>query len=168
MRHLPLLPRFAAALIAMLAVAAAAPANAKPMHLLGTEPRPNQVMSGSGVAFALHFDHPLDHQASRFMLVEPNGARRTVPVRLEAQPSVLYGSMGQLPSGNLHVELVRPGERRRRIKRDFAVHGRSSPLNPAAWAPPFLRLLRKQNQSVTNNRTPAPDFLSMMVHAVHG
>jgi methionine-rich copper-binding protein CopC len=99
MRHLPLLPRFAAALIAMLAIAAV-PANAEPMRLLGTEPRPNQVMSGSGVAFALHFDHPLDHQASRFMLVESNGARRTVPVRLEAQPSVLYGSVGQLPSGS--------------------------------------------------------------------
>ncbi len=56
------------------------------MHLLSAEPRPNQVMSGSGVAFALHFDHPLDHQASRFMLSDAGGARRTVPVRLGAQP----------------------------------------------------------------------------------
>lgn len=69
------------------------------MHLLGAEPRPNQVMSGSGVAFALHFDRPLDHQASRFMLVGADGATRTVPVRLQTQPSVLYGSVGQLSPG---------------------------------------------------------------------
>ena len=81
-------------------LAAAAPARATEMHLLGAEPRPNQVMSGSGVAFALHFDHPLDHQASRFMLEGADGARRTVPVRLGAQPSVLYGSVGRLAPGS--------------------------------------------------------------------
>jgi hypothetical protein len=44
-------------------------------------------MCGSGVAFALHFDHPLDHQASRFMLVAPDGAKDlAVPVRLGAKP----------------------------------------------------------------------------------
>ena len=76
---------------------AAAPA---PMHLMESEPRPNQVMSGSGVAFALHFDHPLDHNASRFMLHGPNGLLRTVPVRLNAQPNVLYGSVGTLAPGS--------------------------------------------------------------------
>ncbi len=99
MRYLPLPPRNVVALIATLALAGAHPANAETMHLLGAEPRPNQVMSGSGVAFALHFDHPLDHQASRFMLVNTGGASRTVPVRLQSQPSVLYGSVGQLPPG---------------------------------------------------------------------
>ncbi len=72
---------------------------APPMRLLRTEPRPNQVMSGSGVAFALHFDHPLDHQASRFMLMAPDGVTLTVLVRLGAQPNVLYGSVGQLRPG---------------------------------------------------------------------
>ena len=85
-------------LILMAVVTGPAAAQAEPMHLLGMEPRPNQVMSGSGVAFALHFDHPLDHQASRFML-DGAGVHRTVPVRLRAQPSVLYGSVGQLPPG---------------------------------------------------------------------
>jgi methionine-rich copper-binding protein CopC len=99
-RHPPLPSRHAVALIATLALAAAYPARAETMHLLGAEPRPNQVMSGSGVAFALHFDHPLDHQASRFMLVGTGGASRTVPVRLQSQPSVLYGSVGQLPPGS--------------------------------------------------------------------
>lgn len=74
------------------------------MHLLGAEPRPNQVMSGSGVAFALHFDHPLDHQASRFMLRGADGAGRTVPVRLGAQPSVLYGSVGRLSPGSYTLD----------------------------------------------------------------
>jgi methionine-rich copper-binding protein CopC len=94
----------AAALAATLVFALAPPVHAATMHLLGAEPRPNQVMSGSGVAFALHFDHPLDHQASRFMLMGPNGTRRTVPVRLGAQPSVLYGSVGQLPPGSYTLD----------------------------------------------------------------
>lgn len=100
MRYPPLPPLLAAALGAVLACAVVSPAVAEIMRLLGTEPRPSQVMSGSGIAFALHFDHPLDHQASRFMLVSDSGTRRTVPVRLGAQPSVLYGSVGRLPPGS--------------------------------------------------------------------
>ena len=57
MRYPPLPPRHAAALAAILALAVVGPASAETMRLLGAEPRPNQVMSGSGVAFALHFDH---------------------------------------------------------------------------------------------------------------
>ena len=105
MRRLPV--RSAAALVAMLAASpalAAPPTEAEAMHLTGTEPRPNQVMSGSGAAFALHFDHPLDHQASRFMLSDAGGARRTVPVRLGAQPNVLYGSVGQLTPGSYSLD----------------------------------------------------------------
>ena len=100
MRHPPLPSCHAAALVVALVLAVVGPASAEAMRLLGVEPRPNQVMSGSGVAFTLHFDHPLDHQASRFMLVGAGGARKTVPVRLEAQPNVLYGSVGQLPQGS--------------------------------------------------------------------
>lgn len=100
MRYPPLPPRHAAALVAILTLAVVGPASAETMRLLGAEPRPNQVMSGSGVAFALHFDHPLDHQVSRFVLADADGARRTVPVRLQSQPNVLYGSVGQLPQGS--------------------------------------------------------------------
>ncbi len=96
--------RAAGALVVVLALAAAHPAAAQTMRLLGAEPRPNQVMSGSGVAFALHFDHPLDHQASRFTLLGPDDARRTVPVRLQSQPNVLYGSVGQLAAGSYALE----------------------------------------------------------------
>lgn len=82
-----------------LLLAAAPPATAEGMALLRTKPRPSQVMSGTGVAFALHFNRPLDHQRSSFMLQGPDGAARTVPVRLGAQPSVLYASVGRLPPG---------------------------------------------------------------------
>ena len=87
-------PAAAWALIALLA----APAVAEPMRLLDAEPRANQLMSGSGVAFALRFDQPLDHGASRFV-IDGNGVQRTVPVRLQSQPNVLYGSVGQLAPG---------------------------------------------------------------------
>jgi len=103
-RNPPLPSRHAAALVVALALAVVAPASAEAMRLLGVEPRPNQVMSGSGVAFTLHFDHPLDHQASRFMLAGADGVRKTVPVRLESQPNVLYGSVGQLHQGSYTLD----------------------------------------------------------------
>lgn len=98
---MPILPFVAAAAIMIATLTTTIPscASAETMTLLRAEPRPNQVMSGSGIAFALHFDHPLDHGASRFMLVGADGAGRTVPVRLGAQPSVLYASVGRLAPG---------------------------------------------------------------------
>ena len=81
----------------LLALAGAAQAQAT-MRLMGMDPVPNQVVSGSGTAFALRFDHPIDHNASRFILLG-NGPGRSIPVRLGAQPNVLYGSVGQLPPG---------------------------------------------------------------------
>ncbi len=93
-----MLARRVALLLAM-ALPWAGAAHAQPaMRLMGMDPVPNQVVSGSGTAFALRFDHPVDHNASRFMLVA-NGAARSIPVRLGAQPNVLYGSVGQLPPG---------------------------------------------------------------------
>lgn len=86
--------------LALLLLLAAAPEDIRhEMRLLQAEPRANQLMSGSGVAFALRFSTPIDHQASRFMLVGPGGTERTVPVRLQSQPNVLYGSVGQLAPG---------------------------------------------------------------------
>ncbi len=92
--------RFAIVLAALWLCAATPPVWAAEMQLMGTEPRANQVMSGSGVAFALHFDHPLDHEASHFMLTGGSGVRLTLPVRLGAQPNVLYGSVGRLSPGS--------------------------------------------------------------------
>ena len=68
--------------------------------LVGQSPRPNQVMSGSGVAFALRFDRLVDHGRSRFVLVTPAGAERTVRLRLNAQPNTLYASVGRLAPGD--------------------------------------------------------------------
>ena len=97
---MPSLHRIAALLLAVLFLSGGAAVARDEMQLLMSEPRPNQVMSGSGVAFALHFDHPVDHRASRFMLIAPDKSSRTLQVRLGAQPSVLYGSVGQLAAGD--------------------------------------------------------------------
>ena len=70
------------------------------MTLAGQSPRTHQVMSGSGVAFALRFDRLVDHGGSCFVLVTPAGAERTVRPRLNAQPNTLYASVGRLAPGD--------------------------------------------------------------------
>jgi methionine-rich copper-binding protein CopC len=86
--------------------AAAADTRPEPMNLMSSEPRPREVMSGSGVAFSLVFDHPIDHQHSSFTLTAANGRKRVIPVRLDAQPSALYASVGRLPAGSYVLEWV--------------------------------------------------------------
>ena len=104
---MPIIPFLAAVAITIGTLTLTIPscASAETMTLLRAEPRPNQVMSGSGIAFASHFDHPRDYGASLFMLVGANGAGRTVPVRLGAQPSVLYASVGRLAPGAYTLNL---------------------------------------------------------------
>ncbi len=70
------------------------------MPLVGQSPRPHQVMSGSGVAFALRFDRLVDHDGSRFVLVTLAGGERTIRLRLNAQPNTLYASVGRLAPGD--------------------------------------------------------------------
>jgi methionine-rich copper-binding protein CopC len=60
-------------------------------------------MSGSGVAFTLGFDRPLDHTASYFTLVAPDGHERTFRLRLNTQPNTLYASVGRLGPGNYEL-----------------------------------------------------------------
>jgi methionine-rich copper-binding protein CopC len=73
------------------------------MKLIEQYPRAHQLMSGSGVAFALGFDRPLDHAASRFTLVAPDGRERTIRLRLNAQPNTLYASVGHLEPGGYEL-----------------------------------------------------------------
>ncbi len=69
------------------------------MTLVEQYPHAHQLMSGLGVAFSLGFDRPLDHAASYFTLVTPDGHERTIRLRLNAQPNTLYASVGRLDPG---------------------------------------------------------------------
>lgn len=60
-------------------------------------------MSGLGVAFALTFDHPVDHHGSQLILVLPGGGTRTLFPRLRTQPNTLYASVGKLDPGDYEL-----------------------------------------------------------------
>src|SRR5437667_1706018 len=64
-------------------------ASARAMSVIEQKPAVNEIMQGSGIAFALRFDQPVDHQRSSLMLVTPRGTR-TLRARLDAEPNTLY------------------------------------------------------------------------------
>ena len=84
--------------LVLLLASGAATAEDRGMRLLQQSPTVNQLMSGSGTAFALRFDRPIDHQASRLTVIGP-AERRVVAARLRAAPDTLYGSIGRLAPG---------------------------------------------------------------------
>ncbi|HEX4262535.1 MAG TPA: copper resistance CopC family protein [Acetobacteraceae bacterium] len=73
------------------------------MRLVQQYPHAHELMSGSGVAFALGFDRPVNHAASYFILVAPGGHQRTVRVRLNSAPNTLYASVGRLDPGDYRL-----------------------------------------------------------------
>jgi methionine-rich copper-binding protein CopC len=88
---------FAAAVGAFAAMSlAGAPAEA--MGLVDQKPKVNEIMQGSGLAFALRFDQPIDHQHSSLTLVTPRGAKM-LRARLDAEPNTLYSAVGDLAPG---------------------------------------------------------------------
>jgi methionine-rich copper-binding protein CopC len=70
------------------------------MTLIEQYPKARQVMSGTGVAFTLTFDGPVDHARSGFLLVTPHGMVRVFLLRLNTQPNTLYASVGRLEPGD--------------------------------------------------------------------
>ena len=73
------------------------------MNLVEQYPHAYQLMSGSGVAFALGFDRPLNHIASGFTLVTPDGHERTILLRVDTQANTLYASVGRLDPGGYEL-----------------------------------------------------------------
>ena len=73
-------------------------ASARAMGLVAQSPMVNQIMAGSGIAFALRFDEPIDHRRSTLGLVTPRGVMR-LRARLDAEPNTLYGTLGRLEPG---------------------------------------------------------------------
>jgi methionine-rich copper-binding protein CopC len=85
-------------------------AEARILTLLKSHPAVEEVISGSAVAFALRFDHPVDHESGEFILVTPQGTRQIHP-RLDSEPDVLYGEAGDLAPGRYELRWrARPAE----------------------------------------------------------
>jgi methionine-rich copper-binding protein CopC len=80
------------------AIASLIGASAQAMGLVEQKPQVNEIMQGSGLAFALRFDQPIDHVHSRLELLTPRGKKVLRP-RLDAEPNTLYSAVGQLAPG---------------------------------------------------------------------
>lgn len=71
---------------------------ARPMAVMESYPKINQIMDGEATSFALRFDGPVDHGAARLTLMTPAGPR-PLKARLGSQPSTLYAAVGKLAPG---------------------------------------------------------------------
>jgi methionine-rich copper-binding protein CopC len=93
---------FAITAILLAAAALTTPAAARILTLLQSHPAVEEVISGSAVAFALRFDHPVDHASGELVLVTPQGTRDIRP-SLESEPDVLYAQVGDLMPGRYEL-----------------------------------------------------------------
>jgi methionine-rich copper-binding protein CopC len=93
-----MIARALAAGVGAIAAASLAGASAQAMGLVEQKPMVNEIMQGSGLAFALRFDQPIDHQSSSLALVTPQGTKM-LRARLDAEPNTLYSAVGQLAPG---------------------------------------------------------------------
>ena len=63
------------------------------MSLVEQTPTVNQIMQGSGIAFSLRFDQPIDHRHSSLGLTTAPGPKM-LHARLNAEPNTLYSAIG--------------------------------------------------------------------------
>jgi methionine-rich copper-binding protein CopC len=93
-----MISRALAAAVIAIAAASLAGASAGAMGLVEQKPQVNEIMQGPGLAFALRFDQPIDHEHSSLTLVTPRGSK-VLRARLDAEPNTLYSAVGQLTPG---------------------------------------------------------------------
>jgi methionine-rich copper-binding protein CopC len=93
-----MISRALAAALGTVSTTSLAGASAQAMGLVEQTPAVNEIMQGSGLAFALRFDQPIDHQRSSLGLVTPRGTKM-LRARLDAEPNTLYSAVGQLAPG---------------------------------------------------------------------
>ncbi len=75
---------------------------ARAMSVVGSFPMVNQIMDGSATSFAIRFDGPVDHAASRLTLVTPKSTR-PLHARLGGEPNTLFSAVGALPPGSYEL-----------------------------------------------------------------
>lgn len=111
-------PRAVAALAALLAlapVALAPAARADPMRVLESRPIAQSTMTGPREEFFVRFDTPVDHHASRLIILRrgetANEVVRELRPRLNASPETLYAVAGGLPPGPYALRWVAKSQR---------------------------------------------------------
>lgn len=70
------------------------------MRMLDSAPVARSVMDGNRQEFRVRFSHPVDHNASRLIVLQADRALRTLRPRLGASPDTLYAAAGSLPAGD--------------------------------------------------------------------
>ncbi len=93
-----MISRTLAAAAGAMTVTSLAGASAQAMGLVEQKPTVNEIMQGAGLAFALRFDQPIDHQRSSLGLETPRGTKM-LRARLDAEPNTLYSAVGKLAPG---------------------------------------------------------------------
>lgn len=89
-------------LLPMLVLAAPLPAPlaaAETMRVIESSPRAASMMDGARQEIRVRFNHPVDHNGSRLMVVQDGRVVRTLRPRLGASPDTLYAVAGSLAPG---------------------------------------------------------------------
>ncbi len=76
---------------------------ARSLRMLESTPQAEAYIDGKNAQYAVRFDGPVDHLASRLWIVRDGKVVETLPVFVDAEPDVLFGTAPQLSPG--HYEL---------------------------------------------------------------
>lgn len=85
-------------LVIAVAQAIALASEARPIKVIASEPKPNEVVDGGLVIFSLQLDVPVDHRRSTILLRDSTGVRELKP-RLNSAPQFLFYLPGHLAPG---------------------------------------------------------------------
>jgi methionine-rich copper-binding protein CopC len=85
-------------------------AAASPPQPRDSTPAAEAVLDGRHLQFAIHFDAPIDHAASRLEITQDGNVIRTLRPLLDSSPTVLFASGEALPPGRymLHWHVGAP------------------------------------------------------------
>ncbi|MBK1661590.1 copper resistance protein CopC [Paracraurococcus ruber] len=82
-----------------LILAFAPPAAAEPPRMVQSSPVARSAMDGSRQEIWVRFDHPVDHNTSRLLVLQGGSLVRALHPRLDASPDTLYALAGSLAPG---------------------------------------------------------------------
>jgi methionine-rich copper-binding protein CopC len=87
------------ALVSIAMMAAFGTIQAMAMQVMDSKPTAAAVMDGDETEFFVRFDEPVNHAASRLVVVQDGKVVQTLHPRLESEPNVLYSGVHRLASG---------------------------------------------------------------------
>ncbi len=76
----------------------------RPMRMIETLPAAQAIVDGNNAQYVVRFDGPVDHRASRLIIMRGTSVVRNLRPLLDSAPEVLFASGPRLPAGDYQLK----------------------------------------------------------------